>query len=152
MLKVLGCSAHSHPSPVRAFTLLSGRDSRGVFGMHGAAGLGGARTRQPRTAQIALNEPFEYKILYGLWAFFRSVVVVHWQRQSTPRHPPVSFLKRYIVCAETIPSAEATSFSRGISLRFIHRTPIAGCAIERRTQTGLRVGFFLLFFSSFFDN
>ena len=40
--------------------------------MRGAAGLGGARTRQPRTAQIALNEPFN---TYGLGLFepFRSV-------------------------------------------------------------------------------
>ncbi len=40
--------------------------------MHGAAGLGGARTRQPRTAQIALNEPFNTCGL-GLFEPFRSV-------------------------------------------------------------------------------
>jgi len=37
--------------------------------------------------------------------------------------------------------------------RSVH-TPNANCWLrfERRTQTGLRVGFFLLFFSSFFDS
>src|SRR3989338_9531482 len=57
--------------------------------MHGAAGLGGTAHLPSLTAHMGRNEPFNANSFrYGLWAFFRSVVVVHWQRQSTPRHPP----------------------------------------------------------------
>jgi len=40
------------------FCLLSGRDSRGVFGMHGAAGLGGTAHFPPNEPLAHGSEPF----------------------------------------------------------------------------------------------
>ena len=52
-----------------------------------AAGLGRERLKSSRlTAHMGRNEPFN--AMWSLVCFLRSVVVVHWQRQSTPRHPP----------------------------------------------------------------
>ena len=93
------------------------------------------------------NEPFNASPFGGLWSVFSSPVIRPLAKAIHPLGIRLLVLPlRGIVCAETIPSSEAMSFSRGISLRFIRRTPIAGCAVEApKTNENRRVGFFLLF-------